>query len=35
MKTKEAQEHNTDTAGAGDNLLDAGTVNRNSTLVNN
>ena len=33
MKTKEVQEHNTDTAGTGDNVLDVGTVNRNSTPI--
>ena len=33
MKTKEVQEHNTDTAEAKDNVLDVGTVNRNSTPV--
>ena len=33
MKTKEVQEHNTDTAGAGDKVLDVGTVNRDSTPV--
>ena len=33
IKIKEVQEHNTDTAGAGEKVLDVGTVNRESTPV--
>ena len=33
IKIKPVLEHNTDTAGAGDKVLDVGTVNRDSTPV--
>ena len=33
MKTKEVQEHDTDTAGDEENVLNVGTVNRNSTPI--